>query len=444
MIVLSGLALCSVAQEPPAQPTEPVAPAAIQVAPGPPAQPQSAPKPLTVTPDTSILRRTPVIDGTIEDGEWDVFYALAEPFEATTYADWDSQYLYLAARCAAAADFAAVLDANADGWFNGPDNYEFAVTRGEAGVVLTVSRFDSAGAKQPTALPVSPGEAALVEMKSTSTQDALTVEMRIPSWLIRDFKLVTGRKIGLQMAFRTSPEAFWTPSVAQSSVHQCELVSRKMASLKPLLLGFDLLDTRVARGDELVAKFHVTNDSSEEVDVRQFVLAGEGKSGDYLSSQKVRMDGLSPRKHVRQEFRSIIPRDMPLGTWAIGAEVRSADARLGGALVSFEVVEPFTVELRVPDKPVRVDVKDVTFTIIVRNNMRRNIRGQAKITLPQGWELWRDIDMREFASRDRSFASVPFKAKPPLGSLGEVSVSAEVTVEGITKTAEGRFSLVNP
>jgi hypothetical protein len=94
---------------------------------------------------------------------------------------------------------------------------------------------------------------------------------------------------------------------------------------------------------------------------------------------------------------------------------------------------------------VKSDVKDVTFRVLITNNTRHNIRGKAKITLPIGWELWRNADTREFAVGSRESApSVTFKAKPPLGEMGEVPVKVEVSAGREIKTVEGKFSIVNP
>lgn len=401
----------------------------------------------TIAPDTQIFKRTPVIDGAVEDGEWDAFYSFITPaWEATTYADWDSKKLYFAAVSAKPIDLMITLDADADGWLHGEENYEIRITRAADGTASTaISRYDSRSATSAAAAPVSAAEAQMVVAKTSGSEGNYAIEVEIPGTLVRSLKLVPGRKIGLQLAVRTgSDENAWVPGVGPASVRECVLVDKKIAALKPLDINFDLPDSALARGEELVGKFHLTNTGGETVDVQSFIIAGEGKSGAYLSSQKVRMEGLVSRKHVGHEFRSIIPSDMPLGSWALGAEVQSRDGRLGGVLVSFDVVEPLEIELVLPEKPVMADVKDVTFGIIIKNNSGNSIRGTAKITLPPAWELWKNADKREFFARGESVSSVQFKARPPLGVQGEVPVKVEVTAGDMTRTAEGTFRIVNP
>ena len=436
------------AETAPAQPEQPAVAPAAPVSPAMPITGVKITKPEApaITADTDIFKRTPKIDGVVDDGEWDTFYTYTSgDLNVTTYANWDSDNIYIASKSNKPIDMLAFLDANADGWYNGDDNYEFRVVRGEGGSAkLNVNRYDSHHARTPAASAVSAEEAAIVDMKSkVDANGSQCIEMRIPICLIPKFKIGDNRKIGLLVSARTgSDEASWIGSGAPGDAKESTLVSKKIASLKPLALGFDLRDNRIARGEELVAKFHMTNAGADTIDVRDFVIAGEGKAGEFLSSQKVRMEGLAPKRHISHDIRSVIPTDMPLGSWAIGAEVNSAAGKLGGALISFDVVEPFEVELRLPEKPVSPSVKDVTIGVAIRNNMRGRVRGEAKITMPDGWELWKNENKREFSASGESVTSVTFKCKQPLGALNDIPVKVDVTINGKTVTTEGKFVML--
>lgn len=426
------------------EPVAAPAPAGVSVA---TAAPSTVSDAAAVTPDTDVFRRTPVIDGVVDDGEWDTFYASTSgDWRVTTYVDWDSGAMYIGAKSSKPVDLLSVLDANADGWFHGDENYEFRASRAEdGGVTLVVCRYDSRNTKSPMAAPVSAAEASMVQMKSTRSGEWHMIEMRVPTGLIRGYKLGAGKKIGFKIAVRTTnEESGWIPTSQLGDVSECTLVVKKVATLKPLVVDWDLKDSRIARGEDLVGRFHLANTGSESLDVNSFVIAGEGKSGDYLSSQRIRIEGLAPGQHVGQDVRTLVPSDMPLGCWAIGAEVSSGSARLGAALASFEVVDPFDVELRLPPGDVSADVKDVSFGVSIRNNTRHSLRGRAKISLPVGWELWRNADTREFRLSGNEAGAVNFKAKPPIGEMGTVPVTVEVTSGREVKIVEGKISVVNP
>ncbi len=399
-----------------------------------------------INPDTQIFKRTVCVDGRIEDGEWDVFYSFSsEGWQVTTYADWDWKNLYVGARSNKPFDLLCTLDANDDGWFHGDENYEFKITRSADGNLVTaVSRYESRNVKTPTPTPVSESEASLVEVKGGQSAEQYEIEMRVPFVLIRNFKPSSGTKVGLQINVKASPEdTAWVPTNLLGDVAHCVLVAKKFASLKPLELGFDLKDSSVAHGEALVGRFHMTNAGTETLDVRSFVIAGEGKAGAYLSSERIRLEGLPPKKHFAHNTSTIIPSEMPVGSWALGAEVRSEDARLGGALVSFDVVEPFELELKLPATEVPADTAGVTIQVAIKNNTRRSARGKVKIILPVGWEIVKNADVREFIVNPRGSTSfATFKAKPPIGELGQVPVRAEVTIGGQTRTVQGSFNVV--
>lgn len=286
----------------------------------------------------------------------------------------------------------------------------------------------------------------MVDVKSSRSESSHMLEMRIPGALISGLRLVGNGKVGLGINVKPGDAAVgWLPSGEPGDTVECTLVTRKFASLKPLELGFDLRDERVARGDDLVGRFHITNAGADSLDIHTFVIAGEGKAGEHLSSQRVRMEGLPAKRHVAHDFQSIIPSDMGLGCWAVGAEVRSRNERLGSALVSFEVVEPFGVELRIPEGNVRADVKNVTFSAVIKSNTKDRMNGVATITLPPGWELWRNADQREFViNNPGGISTVGFKAKPPLGAEGKVPVKMDITVGARTMAVEGSINVVAP
>ncbi len=447
-LALLLLPMVMAADEPAPADTPPAPLTVPAVAPPAPVTQEMAPAATILAPDTQILRRTPVIDGVIDAGEWDTYYAnTAGDWQVTTYANWDGSNLYVGVKSSKPVDLSAVLDANNDGWFHGDENFEFkAIRDADSNLTLAVCSYESRNTKSPVATPISAMDAATVELKSTRSADAFVIEMRVPNTLIPGFRPAVGRTIGFQVSVKAAAEeSGWVPTSQVGELTECTLVNKKFAALKPLVLGFDLKDAKVARGEELVGRFHLMNDGTETLDARNYILAGEGKAGAYLSAERIRVEGLPPKKHVSREMRTLIPTDMPLGSWALGAEVRSTDGRMGAALVSFDVVDPFEVALRLPIEDVRADVKDVTFRVMITNHTRRTVRGKTQITLPPGWELWKGVNTREFQVGPRGGETfVVFKAKPPLGEMGVVPVKAEVTIGAETKTVEGKITMVAP
>ena len=280
----------------------------------------------------SIFRRTPVIDGVVDEGEWDGFYAFsATGWDATTFADWDSANLYIGAKSNKPFDIMTVIDGNNDGWFHGEDNYELCSSGGAAGnMTLAVSRYDSKSTRSPVATPVTSEEAGLIEVKSSKGDAGYMIEMRIPAVLIKGLRLTPDRKLGLQISLNAGDEfSGWIPTKDLGDTRECTLVTKKLASLKPLEVGLDLRSDRVARGDELVGRLHLTNNSMDTIEVRTFVLGGEGKASDYLSSQKVRLEGLAAKKHYTHDHCVRYPQRHATGLLGGGRRSPVGDGEAG-------------------------------------------------------------------------------------------------------------------
>src|SRR5579875_2089815 len=75
-----------------------------------------------------ILKRTPDLNGIIEDDQWNPFYTVTSgPITGTVFCDWDDNYLYVAARTSQPATLIIDVDASDNGWLRGSDNLELVV-----------------------------------------------------------------------------------------------------------------------------------------------------------------------------------------------------------------------------------------------------------------------------------------------------------------------------
>ncbi len=262
--------------------------------------------------DTNIFKRTPKIDGRIQDGEWDLFYSKENgDLKGDVFLNWDSTNIYSGIKADKPCNIQIYLDTNGDGWLHGDDNIEILITADKKSPY--VGRYDSKNSKSISTTQVTDTESSMVEIVSDSGSFYNT-EIKIPWLLLRNPKIRAGKKIGIGINL-SLPNQEKTSSLEPEPgiIQNCTLVTKKIAALKPFEIGFDLRDTKIAQGDELLAKFHVLNTDTSTADAHHFIIAGEGNSGEYLSSMKIRLDGIAPKKRLSQEYSTIIPMDMPLG-----------------------------------------------------------------------------------------------------------------------------------
>lgn len=415
--------------------TVPVAPAAVSEPPAPPAPVTEAPKPLpipVVTSDTSIFKRTPVVDGRIEPGEWDKYFSFDYgDLKSTAYVDWDDNNLYVASRSSAPTDLLVILDAANDGWFHGSDNYELAARKAlpGAGPTLSVSRYQSQGAKGTASAPLTAAESSAFTMKVGSSADEYVCEMAIPKSAVHGLDLRPGRKIGIRVAIGVGTEVLWIPISPLGDVEPVELVTSKSSSADGLKISLDLRDSRLSLGDELSAKISVRNVGDKPADIDAIIVGGEGRTAKMLGSQLIRLDGIQPGKTYTTTFKTPVPRSTALGSAALGVEVRSGDERVAASLVSFDVVPAYEVAL----DPVvqRVSGGDYRIVVNVKNNTRKQAYGTVRLSLPDGWGYRRGGSEKAFLIRgEDQQESIVYRVIPPKKVEGKFPALAEVVIDG--------------
>ncbi|MDO8684693.1 MAG: hypothetical protein Q7N50_14605 [Armatimonadota bacterium] len=410
-----------------------------------------APAPVDITkPGMSILRRTPVLDGVVEAGEWDSFFTVQqEGFSATAYSNWDEGNLYIAIQGSKPTDMVLTLDANNDGWFHGSDNYQVKATNGTDNIAVKMEKYDSKAKMQTPGATESVDSSGIV-YKTAVKPDSFIIEMAIPADALNGFKPTPSSNIGMRINLKQAVEgAAWAPMTALGDVEACCLSDNKASSMDQMEIKLVLADTKVNPGQTLSAKLYIKNNSAQSMPFESFVIGGDGRAAKFLNSEKIRMEGLEPGKTIKHKFESKIPSDMPVGFWAIGAEVRnsgSASERAGAALASFEVVKPFVIELDCGEGPMVLGGQsERTVCVKILNQTPGRALGEVTITLPDGWRLKPNLLTRRFEIRgEDQTGAVSFKIRPPADAMrGEITLKVDVKINGETYSLGQNLTLMS-
>lgn len=421
----------------PVETTAPAQPEQVQpVIPPPPPPPPPIP---TVKPDTSVFKRTPVINGIIESGEWDSYYQFAYgETRVTTYVNWDDENLYVAMKSNSPADLLITLDANGDGWFHGPDNYELVARHGQDSdaPTLSVSHYASQGPASKGGMPLSSTDAAAFTMKAGSGSGSYTYEVGIPRASVVGLDLQPGKKIGIKVAVGLgSQDELWIPTAPLGEVQPTELVKVKTGASSPLAVDIDLKNPTITPGDEIVAKITVKNKGNAEIAADTLVIGGEGKTAKLLGSQLIRLEGLAPGKSFSCTFRTPVPKSAALGSGAIGVEVRGGDDRLAASMLSFDILPPYEARLEVGKAPSKSG-EYRRIAVMVKNNTRNDLYGVAKLNLPAGWKFKWSEGTRDFQIRaNEPEQAVIFRVLAPDDYTGDAPVLAEIKAGELVLTS---------
>ncbi len=156
--------------------------------------------------DPAIELRSPIIDGSIQEGEWPLIHDLQDDFgSGEFYFCWDSDFLYGAARIQPPAPFHLQIDANIDGWFVGRDNLVFRFFPDLAGDGPNVETKVLVCDMQPEKYPhmdsnLFPAK-LIVSRDSVSDDDYWTLEFAIPKNEALGLRLERGDQIGINAGY---------------------------------------------------------------------------------------------------------------------------------------------------------------------------------------------------------------------------------------------------
>lgn len=389
-------------------------------------------EPPTINPNLDIIKRTPIIDGKIEPGEWDMLFGFSYGgVDAKAYANWDNDNIYIAGEANEPIDLLITIDAKNDSWFHGDDNYELIIHREEGPDIasLSVSRYESRGAGSTSGVPLTSGEASAFTMKASRADKSCVYEIAIPKKAISALQLKPNAKLGLKVAVGIgAPDVQWIPAAALGEVQTAQLVTSKTSSTEKLSIKCDLLDNRLVPGQELVAKVTVKNQGVTASNADSIVIGGEGKTAKLLNSQLIRFKGIEPGKSYSTTFRSPVFASSGIGSQALGVEVRSAEKPVASGLFSFDIVPKYEVKMAAEEKPLKKGFY-YQITVIVKNNTPEQVYGTVELSAPDGWTARKSKLSKAFKiTQEDAEQDIVFRVDPPNDAQGQVTFTAEIRI----------------
>ena len=150
-------------------------------------------------PKPEIKRGSPLIDGILQPGEWELLSTVRDSrVSAQIYTHWDESNLYLALETDRMLPCKIQLDADADGWFVGRDNYLLLFTpEDDRAVEVAVELFDASNVRE---WPQKNEQLAskIKPISSYSRQgSSYVLEVAIPKDSNTGVNLSVGEEIGL-------------------------------------------------------------------------------------------------------------------------------------------------------------------------------------------------------------------------------------------------------
>lgn len=378
-------------------------------------------------PEIAVLAHSPILDGVLENDQWTAVrsYSL-DGATLSISAAWDSGRLYLAVESPQAPALLVFLDAEADGWRAGANNYEIKIVPG-APAAVTARRYnallpsDKSGPQLPTVLL---GARAV----SKTTDGRMLTEIEVPAGQTRGLVFADGARLAVGASTLGPGPGPVAPEDPASSVTAITLKDEiAPTAVDGLKLDIRIKDRRVVPGQTLSLDFHADNVGAEPFAYRHFTIGGEPRVADLLNFLRVRGGTLQPGKGLKWGFSTDLPETMPLGTFSVAAEFALEDGRTARVLSSFEVVEPVEASLDAGNGPIAPGGERKLY-VTIRNNCNRPINGLVSLSVPEQLAPGLSRNSAKYLVRsENSETRVEFRLKHP-GAIppGEYPVGAEV------------------
>lgn len=340
-------------------------------------------------------RRTVQLDGKIGEGEWDLFYSVAEgPIKGSIYCNWDDNYLYLAARTDGAATLVFDIDASNDGWLRGADNLEVVVGSVTEGgqPSITARLLDASNSKETPAWADRSADAKQIQVAGKLENGGQVVEIAIPKSM-GSLVMRPGANIGLRGEFMPSGDAGAYMPTAPFEPHlllDATLVEARQLSASGINPNLTLSDKKCVPGQKLFATMELYNQTDAPMPIKAVQWGGTTGSVNAVNSvRRVAVPPVGPMRRLRLPYETLLPADLPPGTYTLQVTVDLDNGKQIQSSTSFTVVEPLQPQISTQPDPVTV-VGPTTFAVVVdvynANPGQMNCEVDL-LTIPLGWEL---------------------------------------------------------
>jgi hypothetical protein len=385
--------------------------------------------------DPQRLRRSPQIDGVINDGEWDTFYTVADgPIKGTVYCNWDDNFLYVAARTDQAAMLVIDVDATDDGWLRGADNLELVIgSPADNGAPTVAARLlDAANPKDAPTWNDKALDIKSIQVAYKPANGAQMVEVAIPKNM-GSLVLRSGASIGLRVEFLPlAPAASYTPT-APFEPHlllDAKLVEARVQGVPGINPRLTLSDYKCVAGQKLFATLDLLNQTDVTVPIQSILWTGEGASVNAVDTiRQLTVPPIPASKHLKLGYKTLLPQSLTPGSYTLTVTADLGPNKQVQSTATFTIVEPIQPQMSSEPSPlVIVGSTKLELLVDVYSAVPDHFRGELELTnFPQGWELEgnRRRTLVVVGEDARSVTRVRFKL-PSSTLAGDYPVDAQI------------------
>lgn len=391
--------------------------------------------------DPQRLKRTPLIDGVLGDGEWDPFYTITDgPVKGTVYCNWDDNFLYLATRTEGAANVLFDLDLNGDGWLRGADNVEILIGSAANGGTPAVSArlLDASNSKDTPVwneTAIDPKSIVVAEKLVNGTQ---ILEIAIPK-NTASLQPRVGQNFGVRAEFLPPGPITNFTSTAPFEPHlllDATLAVARVTGVAGINPRLTLSDLKCIAGQKLFATLELTNQTDQTVPIRSVLWTGTGLSANAVNTlREVNVKPLAGLKKQKLTYQTVLPANLSVGSYLLTVTVELDGGKTIQSAAAFTVVEPIQVQMSSEPQPLVVSGQTKLFVDVdVASAVPDHFRGDIELNVvPAGWEIDGANKRSLYIDREDAHRVARYTLKvPSTTTTGDYPVETIVTWRGQT------------
>ncbi|RYG43971.1 hypothetical protein EON79_15915, partial [bacterium] len=315
--------------------------------------------------ESTRIALTPVLDGRLEEEEWDPF---ATEAGGTTYFQWEPSGLHLAAKITPGYEIVASFDLANDGWLKGKDNLEVRIA---ADGSVKARLVDAT----PTSGPVwieMPG--FLSSTKVVSGPDVVEATIMDPGLGLLAEK--TGSKIGVRVDLvpvgSAAMEAYM-PRVAAPVT----LAFYRAAAL-PTGLRFEPENESKSVVPGQTVRLRFTYQGKNDLNLQRLNLRSEGPARMATSLIEIPFPRFDRKNRAFVDYDTPVASGASLGYRIARGSLTGSDGIPSVMQVSYRIAEPADAQLVLDKIPVAETDRSMKRNYYLRSNSGRPVNGKLK------------------------------------------------------------------
>lgn len=372
-------------------------------------------------PELNRVALTPLIDGRLEDEEWD---ALSEEGDLKSYMQWEPGALYLASVAPENKEVIFSLDLDGDGWLVGRNNLEVRLAWTQGDVRAFCRTLDATRTQEPAWVSAPWIEQTLV-VRGLNAGGTWAAELKLLPIDLPTFDL--GRTVGVRA------DALAANEVPNST----DLIRR----VSPVTLRFDrsrglpngmqwepeTLARNVTPNDVFRMRMNFLKPKDALLDRVYCRTMGLGRASTIAFEMPFPDFDRKGRSFV--DYSTKVAKTASHGYRVMETRIRGVEQEDITIQTSYAVRPMLGVEGKVEKDLVQSnDTQVVEATVLLKSYTDTRLRGKIALAMPEGWTVRKGGDAKLAIHQVRGVQKLPVKMTVPAGAQGLFTVMVDVTI----------------